>query len=70
MRFMIYEKMTEKAADEISDIAKTMIEKFFADNPKRRVCNARLWYDKTHKIKRANVDVQVDEIRKGIDTVK
>jgi hypothetical protein len=60
--------MTPEQADDISAQAKAGIKKFFENNSKRRICKADLWYGKRFTIKRKDVDAQIDEARKGIET--
>lgn len=67
--FIVYQKMTAEQADNVSAQAKQGIKKFFENNPKRRVCNADLWYRKRYKIKRNDVDSQIDKFRKEIETI-
>ena len=52
---VVYHKIP---ADEIrADAAKAIVQigEWFKTNPKRRVCNAQIWYGKTAKIRRKTV---------------
>lgn len=59
---LVYERIT--AAELAKAVKETtqLIEDWFVANPKRRVCNAELWYGKRHKIKRRDVGSQLQKI--------
>lgn len=44
--------------------AKGQIKEWFVANPKRRMCVAAFWYGKQVKIKKGNIDEQIDEAMK------
>ena len=61
---VIYKKHPEKTILKEAEKAKGKIAKWFKDNPKRKICNAAVWYDKTVTIKRNSIDADIDKAAK------
>lgn len=60
--FVIYNRIPEDELRKSAAETIPLIEAFFAQNPKRRVCRSELWYGKTHSIKKKNVADQINAI--------
>jgi len=60
MPIIVYKKLSESEMRSIADKAIEQITQWFKDNPRRRVCNVGVWYDKVLKIKRKNIADQVN----------
>lgn len=58
--FVLHQKMSPAELQAAADKTKPEIEAWFAKNPKRRVCNAQLWYDKVVKVHRGKVSAELD----------
>lgn len=65
---VIYEKLTKKELKESKDGAIARITEWFEKNPKRRVCDAQLWYGQRHKIRRGHVADDINAVVKQTDT--
>ena len=50
------EEILKSAEETIQDV-----QKWFEDNPKRRVCNIELWYGKRGKIKRKTIAEDINK---------
>lgn len=59
---VIYQKLSEEELRKSAQETIPQVESWFANNPKRRVCKAELWYGKRLSIKRKNVAEQVNAV--------
>lgn len=58
--FAFHKKMSPGELQAAADKTKPEIAAWFAANPKRRVCNAQLWYNKPYKIRRKTINEDLD----------
>lgn len=58
--FILYKKLPVKTIKREAVKAKKDIAAWFVANPKRRNCNAEVWYGQRVKIKRSTIDADVD----------
>lgn len=59
--FVLYKTIPNSTIKREGEKAVAGIEKWFADNPKRRVCNAEVWYGKRAKIRKGHVQEDMDK---------
>lgn len=53
--FVIQKKYTQEEIEKLHKEALDGIGEFFANNPKRRVCKAKLYYGQVYKIRRKHI---------------
>lgn len=58
--FVFHQKMTPAELRAAADQAQADITKWYTANPKRRVCNAELWYGKQYKIRKAHINYDIE----------
>ena len=58
---LVYNRLTKKELDESVEQTVQQIKEWFEKNPKRRVCNAELWYGKRVKLKPKTYETQIRE---------
>jgi hypothetical protein len=56
----LYKRISDEEIDKDAESVKADITKWFAANPKRRVCNAQVWYGQVVKVHRARVAKDID----------
>jgi len=61
----IYERIPDAEIDKTAEKVKADVAKWFAANPKRRVCNAQVWYNRVVKIRRAHAAKDIDAAAKA-----
>jgi len=66
--FIISALMTKQEVAEMAAAAIKGIEKWFEEHPKKKVCNAELFYGKHYKIHRGTVAIEVGKIADGLQT--
>lgn len=66
--FMVYEKITKKQLTQTTKDTINGIKKWFADNPKRKICNAQWVYGEMFKVRRNHVEEDVKEMSAKTDT--
>lgn len=59
---VVYKRLTEKQLRKDAKDAIKQITEWFAENPKRRVCRAELFYGKTISVKRKTITEQVTKL--------
>lgn len=60
-RLVVYKTIPNNTIKREGKKAVAGVEKWFADNPKRRVCNAKVWYGKRAKIRKGHVQEDMDK---------
>lgn len=58
--FIVYSKLSREELEKQAVTLKADLTKWFEANPKRRVCNAQVWYGKRVKIRKGKVSEDVD----------
>jgi hypothetical protein len=58
--FVFHQKMSQPELRKAADAAQADITKWFAANPKRRVCNAQLWYNRPYKIRKGHINYDIE----------
>lgn len=64
MLITFHKRMTAKELDKAAKQCKVEVANWFATHPKRRVCNAQLWYGRVYKIKRTQIAEGIAAARK------
>lgn len=59
---VVYQKMTREEIQKAADETLPRLEQWFADNPKRRVCNCKGFYGGMAKIRRGHVRVDFQAV--------
>lgn len=57
---MVYKKIPREVMEKEAVTLKADLTKWFAANPKRRVCNAQVWYGRAVKIRKNTISADVD----------
>lgn len=57
----IYKRLSEKQIRKECKSTIKKLEKWFIDNPNRRVCHAQLWYGRPISIKKTTIKSQVED---------
>lgn len=67
---IVYSKIKKSELDAEIPNAIKQITDWFNANPKRRICNAKLWYEQNHKIRRKSVEADIKAVAEKTDTIE
>lgn len=66
--FLLYNKITKKELAKATKYTIKGVKQWFADNPKRRICNVHWVYGETLKVRRNHVEEDVNSMSAKTDT--
>ena len=59
---IVYKPLTSKQLKDKTAEAITGVKKFFENNPKKKVCRAKLWYGDIHTLKRNSFEKDIENL--------